>query len=226
MSNSDFREETNVDSNVIVVLDQLAERVRAAHQAVQMAEANALASALAAGDALIAAQNHGVGPMGFEDWVRKNCRFGFSTAKLYTQLARGRAKIEAALRENPFLSLREARRLVAKPKNQKRVSEEEEEGPEEEEEAGTPENPVPEGPNLALTALNHATNEQVTAALRAKTLDWFLDVMPPEWRSELLRLVGGQAIQQLKSSYPDMRVKRLKRRHLELVHDTGASRTL
>jgi hypothetical protein len=43
MSNSDFREEINADSNVIVVLDQLAERVRAAHQAVQMAEANALA---------------------------------------------------------------------------------------------------------------------------------------------------------------------------------------
>src|SRR5262249_46525297 len=222
MSNSDFREEINADSNVIVVLDQLAERVRAAHQAVQMATANALAAALVAGDTLIAARNRGVGSIGWERWGEAHCRVGLSTARLYMQLARSRDKIEAALKDDPFLSLRDARRLIAKPKKRKQVLEEEE-GPEEE--TGTPENPVPEGPNLALTALNHATNEQVTAALRAKTLDWFLGVMPPEWRSELLRLVGGQAIQQLKSSYPDMRVKRLKRRHLELVHDTGAPRT-
>ena len=61
------------------------------------------------------------------------------------------------------------------------------------------------------------------ALLAAKGPDWFREVMPAIWRPELQRLAGGQAIQQLKSRYPDTRLKRLGRRHLTFVHDTAGA---
>ena len=56
------------------VLNQLARRIRDAHQAVRAATANALAAALDAGDALIEAKTRV--ETDWEGWVEKNCRFG------------------------------------------------------------------------------------------------------------------------------------------------------
>ncbi len=97
-----------------LTLPELACRVRDAHTAVQKAAANALALAFDAGEALIVAQEKV--SSNWTVWLRENCFFGASTARLYQQLARHRAEIEAERDRIPYLSLRAARRLIAKPK--------------------------------------------------------------------------------------------------------------
>jgi hypothetical protein len=89
---------------------ELTERVRDAYAAIQQLNANALARAIEVGEVLIELQGRGVEV----PWY-----IAPSTARLYMQLARHKAKIEAKLEENPTLSLREARRLIAKPKKPK-----------------------------------------------------------------------------------------------------------
>ncbi len=104
------------DTTSVNDLDTLAAAVRTAHKAAQAAWSNALGHMLDAGDALLEVQNRGV-PGSWKRWLRENCLLGVSTAQLYTRLARHRAEIEAALQEDPELSLRAARRLLAKPKS-------------------------------------------------------------------------------------------------------------
>jgi hypothetical protein len=79
--------------------------------------------------------------------------------------------------------------------------------------------------DAALCASSGWDTEVWKAVLAAKGLDWFRRVMPADWRSQLQRLAGGQVIERLKASHPDMRVKRLKRRHLELVRDAAEAPT-
>jgi hypothetical protein len=103
-------------------INDLIKQVRDAHAAVLAAKSAALeserltlASALAAGTALIEIRGLIVGTM--KAWVRKNLSsVGYSTAKLYMQLANNRAVIDAAREQNPHLSIRAARRLIAKQK--------------------------------------------------------------------------------------------------------------
>jgi hypothetical protein len=95
-------------------LDELAFRVRKSHHAAQAAWSNALDHLLDAGDALNEAQSRV--SSNWKRWVRENCFLGVSTALLYQQLARHRSEIKDALAEHPDLSLRAARRLIAKPK--------------------------------------------------------------------------------------------------------------
>jgi hypothetical protein len=199
MSSNDFSNEFNTDSNVIEVLDELAERVRVAHKAVQTASANALAAALVAGDALIEAKNHRVGLIGWEGWVKAHCRVGLSTARLYMQLARGRAKIEAALKDNPLLSLREARRLLAKPKNPEPEPDQE---PEESE---------------LLVVLKKTPDAETAAVLVRMGLAWFRRVMPAEWRVPLEQFLASQALGQLRTKFPNTRIKNLGHKHLKLA---------
>src|SRR6516164_4083055 len=131
MSFNDFREKINANSHRVVVLDELAGQVRAAHQevraarqAVRMTESNALDSAIAAGVALLVIQGRVVS---MKDWTAKNLReIGSSTLKLYMQLARGRDKIEAARKDAPFLSIREARQLLTTKRRSKQEPEQEE----------------------------------------------------------------------------------------------------
>jgi hypothetical protein len=77
-------------------LDELAQRIRAAHKAAQAAWSSALGHALAAGDALIKVQDRGV-VVNWKRWLRENCFLAVSTAQLYVQLAHHRAEVEAKL---------------------------------------------------------------------------------------------------------------------------------
>jgi hypothetical protein len=95
-------------------LDELAHRIHDLEQEFRGAMANALAIALDIGDVLIEAQNRI--PQGqWVRWLNQNCQtFGFSTAKLYIQLARHRVEIEAEIWHVGYLSLRGAREFIAK----------------------------------------------------------------------------------------------------------------
>jgi hypothetical protein len=152
-------------------LASLVERVRAAHAAYQAAQSNALGHAFAAGEILIEIERRGV-QTAWKHWLRENCHFGVSTAQLYMQLARHRAKIEAKLRDDPDFSLRAARRLIAKPPGA----------------AGAPK------PKLdLLTAWKTATLQERTAALARIPITDFLQALPSAWRSELERRAGKGA---------------------------------
>jgi hypothetical protein len=93
---------------------ELAERVRAAHKAVQETRLTALAGVLVAGAALDELRKR-VQP-GWQRFVVEHCRIPLSTAKLYLQIIDHRAEVEAKIRADPNFSLRAARRLIAKPK--------------------------------------------------------------------------------------------------------------
>lgn len=110
-----------------VPLEELARRIRVGHQTVQVATANALAAALDVGDALIEARDRV--STNWERWLQANCPFGVSTARLYAQLARGRAMIEAEIDRVGGLSLRAARRLVSTAKTSEEDGEESEPAP-------------------------------------------------------------------------------------------------
>ena len=55
-------------------------------------------------------------PAGWGRWLVDNCGMGVSTAELYMQLARHREKIEVEIERVGELSLRAARRFIAKPR--------------------------------------------------------------------------------------------------------------
>ena len=93
-------------------LDALAARARDEHHQARDATANALSAAMNAGDALIEAKPK-VTKGGWETWL-ESCDIPVSTARLYRQLAQHRAEIEAAIRDGAELSLRGARRLIAR----------------------------------------------------------------------------------------------------------------
>jgi hypothetical protein len=97
-------------------LDDLARVVRDEIRKAHTAMANALAAAMDAGDALIAARPK-VEERGilWTKWLRENCLIKESTAKLYIQLAQHRDEIEGRILDGIILSLRAARRLIAKP---------------------------------------------------------------------------------------------------------------
>src|SRR5262245_26424612 len=97
-------------------LADLAERIRAELQAAKTAWHNALGHALNVGQALLDAQL--LVPGNWKRWLRDNCSLSVSTAQLYQQLARHRDEIEAEISRAPDLSLRAARRLIAKPKSE------------------------------------------------------------------------------------------------------------
>jgi hypothetical protein len=96
-------------------LNEIARRVRDAIAAAKAAHVTALHSALDAGNALIEAQAQV--PRGqWRRWLKDNCLLSERTALLYVQLAHHRQDIETEISRVPELSLRAARRLIAKPK--------------------------------------------------------------------------------------------------------------
>jgi hypothetical protein len=113
------------DSTSLTVLkpdpdaDELAAVIRDELSKVQRCWSNALDHAMNVGDALIAAQPKVAAS--WKKWLRQKCFVAVSTAELYMQLARHRDQIEAELQRNAELSLRAARRLIAKPALRKRV---------------------------------------------------------------------------------------------------------
>ena len=211
MSNIASHEEINS----VVVLDELARRVRKSRQAAQQAGAALLHHCLDAGDALNEAQARVSIP--WKRWLKDNCSIPLAggglqplsvrSAFVYQQLANHREKIEAAISQVGELSQRAALRLISKPKQAGKKE------PEEEEETSAPENLVPAGTNLALSALKITSDEQVTAALRILTLDWFIRVMPPEWNSDIQKRLRGHILRKEQKRHPNTRLKNLR-----LVH--------
>jgi hypothetical protein len=102
----------------IEVLDQLKEQVRAAHDKLQVSERLTLDSALKAGTALLAIQARISGTM--KGWMAKNFpKIGTSTWKLWMRLAHHQADIETVRKQNPNLSVNEARQLITGKKSTK-----------------------------------------------------------------------------------------------------------
>jgi hypothetical protein len=189
-------------------LDALADRIRAAHAAVQAASANALAHALAAGDALNAAKARMT--KGWGDWVRQNCGLGASTARLYRQLAAHRGVIEARRNELGALTVRAARELISTSKTSK----------------GSKIGAATEVPTAMADDIEAATTEVAagpiaiasewddptwTSVLTAAGLEKFLRVCPGDWRSQLAARAAGPLIDKLKALHPNTRIKNLKR---------------
>jgi hypothetical protein len=185
------------------VLDQLAERIRAALEAVRQGISNALENALEAGDALNAAQQRV--SSGWGRWLHTNCSLKPSTASLYQQLARHRPEIEAKAEEIGELSLRAARRLITKKK------------PAEPKAAEAAE---PTGAAAIIIAMGKATDAELTEALAALGLERFLQVMPPGWRPQLEARAAQQMLSLVKTQHPNTRAKNLNRRHLKLISNT------
>jgi hypothetical protein len=179
----------------VQVLDQLAERIRAALEAVRQGFSNALENALEAGDALNAAQRRV--SSGWGRW-------------LHQQLARHRLEIEAKVEEVGVLSLRAARRLVTKkPKTKPRPPKSDES-----------EKPTPDMSMVLFIAMQKATDTELTEALAALSIERFLRVMPIAWRPQLEARAARQMLSLVKTQHPNARVKNLNRRHLKLVSNT------
>jgi len=197
MSSSDFSNEINTDAYRVEVLEELAEQVRTAHTAVLMAESNALDSALDAGAALLVIQSRIAGTM--KSWMAKNlAHIGISTWKLYMQLARHQVEIEAARKQNPQLSLCEARRLITKKKPFAGAKSEAEGA---------------NGCDQALQDSTVLTDAQVIAGLTARGPDWLLANLPVGWCSWLQARLRGQILRSEQTKHPNVKL-----RHLRIVH--------
>jgi len=105
-------------------LPELARKIRDGLHAVEKCMSNALDRALDVGNLLNAAQHQHHNHSGvraahlvssWKSWLRDECSIAVSTACLYQQLARHREGIEAEMSRVPALTLRAARRLIAKP---------------------------------------------------------------------------------------------------------------
>jgi len=98
-------------------LPELARKIRDAIEAANTAARNALRKSLDAGAVLLEAQDqvsrNSWQP--WQPWLKANCFLSLRTAELYMQLARHREEIEAEIARVPDLTLRAARRLIAKP---------------------------------------------------------------------------------------------------------------
>jgi hypothetical protein len=198
------------ESHCNVPLEDLARQIRANLKAVQVAASNALDAALSAGDNLIAAQAR-VPDGRWNCWLRENCSIAGSTAALYMQLARARPEIEAEISRAGELSIRAARKLIAKKSTEDEVSEDAETAPEPEiapepkpEPRPEPKSEKPDPATTVAAVLTETPAAAVTAALATKDVDWFLRVMPAAWCPELtarvINLPGACTAPLLKAS--------------------------
>jgi hypothetical protein len=184
MSNSGFSDKIND----VEVLDQLKERVRAAHHKLQFSERLTLAAALEAGTALLAIQDRISGTM--KGWMVKNFpKIGTSTWKLYLWLANHQAEIDAARELNPELSISEARRLISVKK--------------------------PRRKNPALQPI--LTDAQLIAELTARGPAWFHENLPllSGWRAWLQARLRGQILRTEQAKHPNVRMRHLRIVHSE-----------
>src|SRR5262249_27628450 len=162
-----------------VPLEDLARRIREGRQEIEKLTRNALRIALDIGDALNDAQAR-VTEGGFGRWLRANCLMSQRSAELYQQLARHREEIEDKLAAAGELSIRAARKMIAK----KPEGEPAETTPE-------PESETVDPVAATVTSLRSLTDVQLTAVWTAYELTALLRTMPPAWRVELARRVAG-----------------------------------
>ena len=155
-------------------LAAIAVRIRAAHEAVGRTARDMLRHAMAAGDALIEA--HQEIPHGkWEVWLRHDCELSIRTAARYVQLAKARSFFESS---NPSrttdLTIAGALRLLGNSQKSKPVKKPK----------------VTAG--LSSLDWDAADLEQRQNFLRSIGLLPFFAAMPPDWRGEIERRVGGQ----------------------------------
>jgi hypothetical protein len=163
-------------SSAPVNLSQLADKIRAAHQAVVNAANNALDSAMAAGDALIAARNGGKIRHGdWARWLGQHCDLRERTARVYIQLAQNRELIGTKRQHAAELSLRGALRLIAGENSSA---------------DGSPKKKSPAA-TLSTLAWSEATPEQRRRFLDGIGLISLLAAIPPTWHAEIERRVEG-----------------------------------
>jgi hypothetical protein len=98
-------------------LDTLATKIRDALQVAQSGMRTAVRFTLDAGDALNAAKKQ-VPEGGWGRWLKDHCFLSQRTAQVYMRLANHRDEIETKLMEIPDLSVRVARKFIAKPASQ------------------------------------------------------------------------------------------------------------
>jgi hypothetical protein len=178
----------------VPTLAELADRIRVSHKAAQTACANALAHSFSAGEALLEARNHVA--TGWHLWLRENCFLAASTARLYIQIARHRAEIEAKVQKDSLFSLRAARRLIAAKKPPQTSKS----------------NPKPAG----LSGL--MTDSELTKALASIGWVRFLRVMPAAWHSDLEeRLVNLRADKR----EADLKLRNILCKALSLIKTAG-----
>jgi hypothetical protein len=195
----------------VVVLDQLAHRVRVSIKIIQEANANAVSAALDAGDALTEIKARV--STGWERWLRENCpSLAASSVRLYMQLSRDRQTIEARLLEDPEFSLRSARALIAKPKGK---------APAADQKSGKTE----EQSDLVkdfVRIWDQMSDAERSRAQSQIPLDSWLKAMTAERLAILERHAGGQAIRRAQKQRPNARLKdvRLKDFKLALVAGT------
>jgi hypothetical protein len=178
-------------------LDELARQIRESLRASREAASNALDHALDAGDALAEAINRVSTDK--KKRLRDNCFLAVSTAYLYLELAAHRSEIEAARSRAGELSIRAARRLIAKPSGRSR-------------------RPTPE----LITAARKASDAELTALLEALGLERFLRVMPGDWRPQLeARIVNLRA----DAGHPNLKITAVVRKALSLIKTANAPGT-
>jgi hypothetical protein len=177
MSNSNIPAE----SNAVVVLDQLTEQVRSAHDSVGAHESTALDSALEAGIALLAIQSRITGTM--KRWMVENLsKIGVSTWKMYMQLAHHRAEIEDAREQNPQLSITAARQLIAVKK---------------------PRGNMPKGKK----SFKGWSDDEIRDALLELEFDRFRRVIPEWYRTQLLGHSRAQILRVAQAQPPRTKLK-------------------
>ncbi len=151
-------------------LARLAARVCENHAAVNRALSDALDRAMDAGDALIAAKTK-VGHGRWTSWLR-HCDLIERTARVYMQLAAGRAVLDAKRQRAAVLTLRQALTLLkADPARQKKRA-------------------APSA--LSALAWINASPEARTRFLSTIGLISILRALPPQFRAELDRRGKGQ----------------------------------
>jgi hypothetical protein len=185
----------NISSHIGQDLDDLAGRIRQAHDRVHRTSAETLTLALAAGDLLVEAKSQ-VPPKKWGAWLRANCFMGSSTARLYIQLAEHRTEIENEVSRFPDLSLRAARKLIAKPPKSETKTEKS---------AAAAPAPAP----TLIEAWNTASGEARAAFLESVGVPELLAVASDPMKIEIVRRTIGS----LQSRFPDdKRIRSIKRK--------------
>jgi hypothetical protein len=154
-------------------LDALAVTVRAEIAALRENYCSMLQRALAAGDALIAAQAALPERRRWVKWLRTSCSLKERSAFVYMQLARHREMIEAEQQRVVDLSVRAALRLIA-------------------DKGAAPKKSAKPKPALSPLVWATATPDQRTLFLNAVGLPAIFAAMPPSWQAEIRQRVLGQ----------------------------------
>jgi hypothetical protein len=153
----------------------LVEIIRTSHQAVRNAAYNILREAITAGEALLKLKES-VGHGEWGHYLRRHCELGERTAQVYMRLAEHRAELDANPQRAADLSLRGALKFIGKEPGKD----------------GKSAKSAKATTSLSTLAWSNATAEERQRFVDGIGLVSWLAAMPPTWRDDLERRVGGQ----------------------------------